>query len=635
MKKMMLTSLLLVLLVLLGCSSGGSKAQDDNAVLYWGQAGAMDVAVVIADPSALDGSKAAYQPKTGHLYAIILPLFNLGEPVSAGEIAISGSTITFKPRADFGYTQSNFTGTIINDSITLSSIPGTSYSNVTVDEVATYRIEDGEDLLGGDIPDFTNPGNPPNYPDDGDDDNNGTVSPPVGGGNFSEGFYVTNVVITKPPTVTTAYEGEKVSLAGMVVTITYNDNHTDPITITSNYDNIFKVDPPGYTTEGATHTLTYIKEYNEVTPKPTFTAPVYSAANPTQLFYPIKEDSSSVPDVTVTGGTLTVTTLTNTQVKYYAGYGPDYSSIVLKAKHDQPDTYDLGKARPAAPTGDKTLEVKAKYAGGNVTLEFGRGQDNSTETAYHYTIASVPAFTTIEKVKISQQPSFKHQFLFDDPRFFAADKLNHWLSHLADDSASIGIVYSGTTDTKSIRLAEAAIGRYVGTTTPEKLVFDTSSYPDFPDTTFKFKYSTEVVELDIPLYDTLASIAFENSNAIVLKNPDDEDVFLRQARVSAIYQLGSNKSITVKKSLFSIGNVAPNPVGFITKYTNGEYETNVKKTGILTTANSNNYTTKGKTQKATVSFTTYFGKDSGKAGTTEGTDKFTRTASLEVGVVGY
>jgi len=658
MKKFLAIGFFLILFILFGCSDG-STSSGDNAVVYYGESGMRAVAVIIAEPSAFDEYRAAYTPKTGHLYAIMAPMANMDGPVSAGEVAISGSTITFRPLEDFGFgSQSNFSGTISAESITLNSIPGTSYTNFKVDKIATGRAEDllEGDVFGGDISfsgndeDNGNTGDLNNEkPDNGNIVNEYTPGETsyVAGRvviNIEEVYNANNITLFTPTEIVASknyyWEGQPASLSKIMVKITYDTG--DPMYVTNASD--FVLDPPEYRSPGTSYTLYYKGDFTgthtcSITLNQAASGGNMGTSNAFVPFHgtPFKLDASTglvTPD--------TATAKLSRQEYYEDERRYTIAGTTLTAKYTDDDA---GKARTRA------IPINASYNG---TLKLKTGAMKSPElwleiggAVLHFPITTIYG---ISNAALETKPSFSLPVLFDDPRLIHTSPYykEHWASRL--NGARLRVSYHDTTP-RTVDLIEALCFGYNNASAFSQPSLSLPS-DDLTESPFIiiFEYCDIPVEITVPVYDRLVGIQVLNkSSAVVMeKSYQDsaylisasvEEIFLGKVKISATYQMGSNKSRTAKRDNILVYSATSPITGKLDTYSltgDAKLETNVDGTlgnTVLTKANSDRYEKdSSKTTKTSVKFITYPSDPSVVGVDTEQSQQYNK---FEIGVRGY
>ena len=599
---------LIALALIGGCgdapsSNAGTGAKD---TYYWADAGSgKNIIVGIADPSSFAADKAAFAPKTGYWYAIWLAsgTVSTSKPISMGTIEVSGDQLSFTPSPDLGFSGAGFKGTLANGELTMESIPGTSLANITLEEGGAFGFD----------PDDPN-GSLPSVPGSGGD--GGAAAPPAA---FKPGRYITDVAFIERPTATIAYEGFPVDLTGMKVEITYNNG--DRETKTSANANEFVVDPPVYELNNGLHTIRYIAEYNYgydlMSPWTTrdFRAPANDPSQNT-FFYSILNSGNELT-ATVTG-----------DKEYFEGDPSfDFSGVSVKA------TYANGD-KTITPTSVYKTAFTGETAPKDSELKVTIGRKYAVIPIKHKNVHSLSG------ISIDAEPGFSDQVLFDDPRFFSSYRENHWLSRFS--GSNLKLSYKGTTVTKTTSIIKAKSDWRLDFTYPENLTQKSTKI----GISYKGDDGRELrTSQTIPVYNKLLSISVEPlyGGFIVLNGEgslpyDKQQSFLRQVKVSAVYQMGSDKNKTVKRDNILI---YPNPIiiSGSTVYADvcvdeylikGYFITNVSKTdadGILNQANSEAYDKKGKPAKAKFTFTAMEASGSELS--------ITKSAILEVGVTGY
>jgi len=564
-------------------------------------------------------------PKSGDSYAVALisvdsdgNLAYDGVPKSAGTITVANGMLNFTPSANYPGQQAG-SGTLNGNTLTMQRVPGTPYTtpiNLTIrsDVIASSSGPFGSNNSGLTIP--PNSGSP-----GGSTGGSSNKTPPAPSEPFVAGRYVKNVEWKTLPKITKVYEGMKVDLAGtgFEVLITYDDDSTTTVTSPSSV----KVYPPYYWKAEGEHTLRYIDEYNTAEPLK-FKAPKDNRNAEKQedrsYFYTL---DSGTPDVSGAAS-----------IKYFPGFGEselDTSGVTLTGHYTYrataTATTDTKETYPLAFAATSTYTPSPK----SCTAIFTYGYDTNTSAYKTVSYNLLPDnIYELDKIVVSKAPSFSQQITFDDKRFFGSDQDKHWFGHMKD--AQIGLVYKNTPTTKAIRLVEAAM--YGGS---NKLTINSLPTDFFTGKTHQLKfnyYISNPIELDIPVYDTLVGITIEGSGTIELNGttPDNEMSFLRLVTVSAIYQKGTNRNVSVKKPIY-VRNDQTNPptVVFDQWKINGSAKTNVhtdsSKGGILNAANSTSYEKNGKPIKAIIDFET---KDGSNLGET-----YRASYTIDVGVKGY
>ena len=605
MKKTAVLGLIFLTLALVGCDNqSSSPVPEKNGLYYWANTGSGRYALLgIAEPSSFEDGKAVISPKSGYWYAVWLVTVNdlYSNPVSMGTISVNGKNLSFSPFPDMGFSTGVFTGTLENGILNMDSLPGISTGALSLEEGSGFNF------------DFDDPGGTfPIPPDDGED---------MGGGGssaqssmpFKAGRYVTDVVFIDRPSVKSAYEGYPVNLTGMKVEIRYNTGEKETKTASNAAE--FLVEPPVYEASNGIHTIRYIAEYNNPSilvsngMNREFRAPFTDPASDTS-FYEILNPNAEL-EATVSGN------------KEYleSGLFFDFSGINIKASYS---------------TGDRVIVPSSVY---KINFTPGITSDESevrimVGRKYANVLIDNKRVYPILKVEIEKTASFSDQVLFDDPRFYSGNAEAHWLSRLKD--SSFRVVFSGTTVSKSISAMDAIAKWRFDINTPPNLTNNPKlSYTFYGEDGRIINEPSQAV----PVFSRLNGITIEPLKGdIVLKGNgplprDDEQSFLRQVKISAVYQLGSNRNSTVKRDNIL---VYANPAAFIfstgvdTELINASpLVTNVHGNpgGILTTSNSNLFNTKGRLSKASVSFTTTSVGDVNNSSS--------KSATIEVGVTGY
>jgi len=606
MKKPWFGLLLIILALIGGCDDQTPPAiePESNDTYFWADAGnGKNIIVGIADPASFPG-KAVFAPKKGNWYVIWLASESdtASNPISMGTITVSGDQLSFSPFPDMGFSEGVFKGTLSGGKLTMDSIPGTGLAGIVLEEGGAFIFD--PDDPGGSLP---------SVPESGGDGGGGSSS---AAGLFTAGRHVTNVAFIDRPAAKSAYEGFPVDLTGMKVEITYNNG--DKVTKTSANANEFIVTPPVYEMANCLHTIQYIGEYNyeyslsSAGLNREFRAPSNNPAQDTS-FYEIMNPESELA-VTVTG-----------DKEFFEGDPSiDFSGVSIKAKYS---------------TGEKTITPTAVYktsfyaAGApndsTLTVEIGRKRANIP--IKHNRVHSISG------ISIATAPDFSDQILYDDPRFFSSDANKYWLSRFSGAALRLSYATSSTKKTLSVIMAQAE--NRLSLEYPDNL---TEKDPKIKIILYgddrRIFETTQVV----PVYNKLLSISVQQlkTGLIILKGsgplpPDNEQSFLEQIKISAVYQMGSDKTKTIKRDNILIYPTetsynsevavdknlinAPND-SIVTNVTTGD-------NGILTAANSKSYDTKNKLSKARITFTTE------SAGTAPQTTA--KTATIEVGVTGY
>jgi len=596
--------LLLVTLLIGACEEQAlppDTGSDVNDTFFWADAGnGKNIIVGIANPASFPG-REAFAPVTGFWYAIWLASESdtASAPLSIGTITVLGDQLFFSPFTDMGYSGAVFRGTFSGGKLTMDSIPGTNLVNIALEEGGDFSFD----------PD--NPsGSLPAVPDTGGDGDSKPTNPDAI--LFKPGRYVTDVAIINRPTATAAYEGFPVDLTGMTVEITYNNG--DKVTKTSANANEFLVTPPVYEAAGMSHAIQYIAEYNNILLSPpekrVFNAPSNNQAQNTS-FYDIINTESELT-ATVTGN-----------IGYFEGDPSfDFTGVSIKAK------YSTGE-RTITPTAVyKTVFTAADSPNDSkLTVFIGRKQANipiKHDKAYNIT-----------GIVIATAPNFSDHILFDDPRFYSIDAEKYWLSRFS--GATLKLSYAGTTVKRTISIIRAQAENRLYLVPPVNL---TERNPKakiilYGDDRREFE-TTQVV----PAYNKLVSISIQQlkEGLIILKGSgplpaDNEQSFLKQIKISAVYQLSTDKTKTITRDnilVYPTGSSYNNYVGVDTNLIYAlPLETNVTtgEDGILTEANSKSYDTKNKLSKAKITFTTQsVGEDP---------QPVSKSATIEVGVTGY
>ena len=638
----LLAGLLLALLALSGCESSDSSG--DNAVLYYGESGARVVAVVIAEPSALDGYRAGYAPKTGHLYAISAPMVKTDEPVSMGEVSISGSTITFKPLAEFGFdSQSSFTGNMSGGSITFASIPGTPYTNFKVNEIASGRAED---LFDGDISDYIgNSGNGTNTGNTGNDSNPGNTN--TGTGTSANSGYMAGKVVSyieldsvaSGPVIGFKYsngtrylEGFPVELSKISVTVYYDDD--TKLTVTDVKQ--FTIDPPEYrkfVSASDTQTIRYngdytgIRDYNIVTPK--------------------RHDFDIRPYIPSFENILLDLTWPN------KGDAENEKPLRRQTYYEDERLFSIEGPGIQAHYGDvnATTGVEVYLALPNSVLYLGEFNHNPASPELTIHIGSkeatfpVTEIYAVKNVALDTKPPFTLPILFDDPRLVngGPDYLEHWTTRLY--GGKLRVNYIGA-PSRTIDLVEALTYGYpdyymtqTGYDKPKLIV--PNNLAGNPELTISYSFTTDL-KIAIPVYNKLTGITIKNKSmqTILLDGairnpnhpaPDGDEVLFYNVRISATYQMGNDKNKTVDRDNILVYPESGTPLAELDdKHIDivvAGLTTNLAT--ICTTANSEAYVNREKLVKATITYTTDY------AGSGFTASPQSRHDSIEIGVSGY
>ena len=578
----------------------------ENGMLYYAEGSSGEWVIAgIANPKDIEDGRTAFAPKNGYWYVI-----GIGsesdtddEPVSMGTIQVEGGRLTFSPFTGKGFPTSSFTGTLDNGSLTIDSIPGRNYSGIKLAEGPGYSFKSSDDPwgTGGGLPSI--PGGP-NF-------GNPSKPPTSGGASFNPGKFVTDVIIIDSPNVKTAYEGLPVDLTGLKVEIRYNNG--DKAEKTAADAKEFIVEPPVYTTAYGIHNLRYVGEYNNplLLASSSFVREFRSPqnnANQGSSFYELRNPSMQL-EATVTG-----------TKEYFEGIGvTDFSGISIKAIYSN---------------GEKTITPTSVY---ETSLTKVQSPDDSVLriiVGSRYVVIPIKSnkVYSIRGIQLEGSPSYSAQVIYDDPRFFLGDAEKHWLSKF--NNVNIRFLYKETSATKTLKITDAA-GKGLSVQYPENFMDKN------PKITFKYQGDTDFFTVDsiVPVYNKLVSITAESTVGKIVLNgggplpADNEQSFLKQIKISAVYQSSTDKNKTIKRD-----NILVYPtetsyninVGVDTNLINAPLlETNVDTGagGILNAANSKAYDDKNKLAKARVSFTTTSAGDSPQI-----TEK---SAILEVGVTGY
>ena len=604
----LLFAVLALLLALGGCDDKQEATQfssADNGIFYWADTGnGRYVYVGIADASLFDTAHAAFSPKTGNWYAIWVTSSSDGysDPVSMGVISVNGENLTFMPFPDMGYVTGNLSGTLRNDKLTMSNIPSTSLVMLALEEGGSFSFD--PDDPGGSLPVI---------PGEGQDGETTNAVP------FNSGKYITDIVFLDRPVAKTAYEGFPVDLYGMRVEISYNTG--EKVIKTEENAKEFAVIPPIYEKSGGVHYLMYIAEYNN------------------QYFFPsdYTERQFKAPENILGQNTVFYEIIVDTPYPYT---DPNQlkATVAADIEHFESEPYIALNA----------VSVKLKYANGEKTLvpssfhetefiEKAAPEDHEVVVyigSKYYAIVPVKQekYYKVDRIEIGSVPVTNGHLLFDDARFYSWDAENHWLSRLTN--AGIRIRYKNTYILKTMNVVEAYFRGWIDIDFPPNLLEKEAKFTY----TLRADSGTFSTSQIITVYNRLASISVESlSGGIVLRGngtvaPDDEQTFLKQVKVSAIYQMGSDKTRTVKRDnvlVYPVSGSTPGSVLVDDQIYLGQIITNVDtgSAGILNTANSKAYDDKKKLSKARVSFTTTSAGDVNQ--------ETTKTAIIEIGVTGY
>jgi len=599
MKKTRFFGLVLIIVALFGaCKQAPSPGPDTtvNDTYFWAYAGnGKNIIVGIADPASF-GYRAAFTPKTGHWYAIWLAAESdiASNPVSMGTISVNGALLSFFP--GMGYSGGSFSGTLGGGNLVMQTIPGTSLVNITLEEGESFGFDPADP--GGSLPSVPGGG--------------GNSGPSASIGSFKAGKYVMDVAFIDRPTANTAYEGFPVDLTGMTVEITYSNG--DKVTKTAANANEFIVDPPVYETANGLHTIQYIAEYNyesDLSSSRTnreFRAPVHKPAQNT-FFYEIANLGNEL-EAAVTG-----------DKDYFEGNPSfDFSGVSIKAAYS---------------TGEKTIIPTAVYK----TVFTGESAPNNSvlKVIIGRKYANIPIkhnkVYSISGISLNSQADFSDQVLYDDPRFYSSGAEKHWLSKFT--GVSLKLSYKDTAVTKTVNIIKAQSERRLSFVYPENL---TQKDPKINIIFHGDSRDFETFQV-VPVYNKLVSIYAELlKDPIVLNGSgplpaDNEQSFLKQIKISAIYQMGSDKNKTVKRDnilrypTVTSGSSYVEVDTYLINALPIETNVNTGAGGILNAANSKAYDEKKKLAKARVTFTT----------TSVGniTQSTTKTATIDVGVTGY
>jgi len=598
-------SLLLVTLALIGAcevQTPPDEGSDKNDTYFWADAGkGKNIIVGLADPASFSG-KEAFAPKTGYWYAIWLVSESdiASDPISLGTITVSGDQLSFSPFPNMGFSDTVFKGTLGDGKLTMESIPGTSLGSIVLEEGGAF-IFDPDDPAGS----------LPSVPDTGGD-GDGDGGPIPDAGLFKPGRHVTDVAFIERPTANSAYEGFPVDLTGMKVEITYNNG--DKVTKTSENADEFIVTPPVYETANGIHAIQYIAEYNNqyylssTMEKREFRAPYSNAAQNTS-FYEIMNPESELK-----------TTVTGDKAYFEGDPSFDFTGVSIKAIYS---------------TGERTFTPTAAY---NTTFYAATApKDSRLEVKIGTKYANIPIKSnrvySVSGIAVASAPNFSDPILFDDPRFFSSDAEKYWLSRFS--GTTLLLSYATTSAKKAVSIIRAQAESRLSFEYPDNL---TEKNPIIKI----IFYGDDMRELEasqvVKVYNKLVSISIQQfkEDLIILKGsgtlpPDNEQSFLKQIKISAVYQLSTDKNKTVKRDNILVyptetSNSINTEVDAI--FINDPLlETNVNPDGILTEANSKAYDTKNKLSKAKVTFTTQ----------SAGSDPqpTSRSATIEVGVTGY
>jgi len=573
-----------------------------NGALYYTEGAAGEWVIVgIADPAEIADNRAAFAPKTGYWYVIGIGSESNagGDPVSMGTIQVNGNSLTFSPFADMGFPAATFTGALGNGFLVMESIPGRNYTDIRVEEGRDFDFKSSDDPwgTGGKLPSV------PGAPDFG----GGAEAPPPSGASFNPGKAVTDVIVIDSPSVKTAYEGFPVDLTGIKVEIYYSTG--EKVTKTSANAKEFIVDPPVYTYPNAIHTLRYVAEYNN---PPNLASSLFlrefrapSNAGEGYLFY---ELTNPYRELEATG---------TANKEYFEGYSTfDFSGISVKAEYSN---------------GAKTITPTSAYQTRFISASSPDDSELLISVGSKYAVVPIKfnKVYSISSIQLEGAPSFSAQVLYDDPRFFSGNRDKHWLSKF--NNVSVKFIYKGTSATKSVKITEA-IGNGLEADFPPNLTDKN------PKITFIYRGDSNDFKTDytVPVYNRLSGIELESTvGKIILKGsgplpPDDEQSFLKQIRIKAFYQMGSDKNKIVARdnvliySSLSMAAMADNDLIYAPVI---ETNVNTEEGGILTAANSKAYDDKNKLAKAKVTFTTTSAGDSNQ--------ETAKSAVIEVGVTGY
>ena len=578
-----------------GGSAGGALYYTEGSSGEW-------VIVGISEPPAAQ-NRAAFAPKSGYWYVIgIGSETNDGnEPISMGSIQVNGNSLTFFPFSEMGFPAASFTGSLGTGCLIIDRIPGRSYSNLRVEEGAGFNFKSTDDPwgTGGGLPRV------PGAPDFG---GGGGGDGPQTGAGFNPGKFVTDVVIINSPNVKVAYEGFPVDLSGFKALIRYSNGETAEKT-SADADE-FIIQPPVYTAANGVHSIRYIAEYNNP-------AQLRSNSFQRQFRAPKTNESQGIYfyDLMNPGNEIQAEGTANKE--YFEGRNTfDLSGVTVKAKYSN---------------GEKTIILSGEYQ--TVFIKSHSPDDSELRVMVGAKYAVIPIkfnrVYSMRGIQLEGAPSFSAQVLYDDPRFFSRDAEEHWLSKF--NGVNIRFLYSNTSATKSSSITEL----YRNGLT---IQFPDNLTEKDPKIIFTYRGETDnfTASCSVPVYNRLTGIKVESTvGKILLKGsgplyPDNEQSFLRQIKIRAVYQMGSDKTKLVSRDNILLYPPLPANAGVDTTLINSPYlETNVTtgSDGILTKANSKAYDEKNKLVKAKVSFTTT------SAGSNPQTT--TKSAAIEVGVTGY
>jgi len=545
----------------------------ETGVLYYTEGNSGEWVIVgLADPEG----KAAFAPVSGSRYVIgIGSETNAGdEPVSMGTVQVGANSLLFTPFPE--YSHASFTGTLGGDgSLTMNSIPGRSYSGLKMEKGSGFKFKSTDDPwgTGGGLPQI------PGGPDFGGGGGGGT--PPPSGTSFNAGRFVTDVVIVDSPTIKTAYEGYAVDLTGIKVEIHYSNGEKAEKTSANARE--FIIVPPVYYMAYGIHTIRYVGEYNDqdqLNSNPAnreFRAPQNNTAQ-----------GSAFYEILNTERELTAAGYENKE--YFDGVNAvDLTGVSVKARYS---------------TGERTINLSNVYQTDFIPAH------SPEDSELWVTIGGKNALIPIKANKVNPMlniqldgtPSFAAQVLFDDARFSSGDAEKLWMSKLS--GVNIRFIYAPpTTATRSARITELyKKGLEITFPSVEQLL------EKDPKITFTFTSDdggTYTINYTVPVYNRLASITVESTvGQIVMKGsgplyPDDEDSFLRQVKIRAYYQMGSNKNAVVVRDNILTYPTYPQPAGIDSDLIySAKIETNVGgdlAPDILTAANSKQETSKSNT----------------------------------------
>jgi len=578
-------------------------------------------------------------PQAGDKYALAVLSENAdgsvkysGPPNSEGELtSATGGKLNFKPKDS---SQEAGLGSISGTSLIMETVPGyPSYTNLNLKFLKDATLSSNNPFVNIDISSNSGGGG---GGDDGDDNSNSSNEVIIGT-TFTPGNYVKKIQFKNTPTTPrTVYEGQAVSISG-TVTVTYSDGSEIDKPINVADPTKFYIDPPYYYGPGSQHTLYYVEEYSD----PSTAGVIFYAPISTNLTDAAKRTIFYEFNNAVEGTMITTTGLQS--IKYFEGYGFDLSGVNSQTKFR---TYPLTgtSATVLTATANSTYIRLYNYAkldttaGTTATLYFGNKPDPRGTVS---TFNPSKDIYRLDRIKSIYAP-FTRQITFDDPRFFStntSDYMSYWYSHLSD--ATIGLSYKDVILQQTIRVVDAAMK--LNTYPFENyntlaIVTPTAWSATAANNILNFTYGTTATgsaatfPLEIPLYSNLTGIEIvpKKSGTILLEGAKshNENTFLRQVTVNAIYQSNASKNNTnaIKKPVF----VGPLFEGFYYLCINGSYTTNLNAGGILNEASSNQWDKKKKPQKAEVTLNAYNGEIKGTVGTPQ-----TAIGSLPIGVTGY